>query len=90
AHVLILGSGTTGKANALELEKQSLARGHAVLVDDRDVSAGFKLKDADLLGMPWRIVCSDRHGEQVELTERRNGNTKIVPLAEALATMHQV
>jgi prolyl-tRNA synthetase len=28
-----------------------------VLLDDRDVSAGFKFKDADLIGIPLRITC---------------------------------
>lgn len=90
AHVIILGSGTVGTANALELEKQSVAKGREILVDNRDVSAGFKLKDADLLGMPWRIVCSERHGNNVELTERRTGETKIVSMHDALTAIHTV
>ena len=36
------------------------AAGVEVLLDDRDVRAGVKFKDADLIGIPLRIVISER------------------------------
>ncbi len=30
--------------------------GFEVLYDDRELSAGVKFKDADLIGVPWRVA----------------------------------
>jgi prolyl-tRNA synthetase len=51
-----------------------------VLWDDRKESAGVQLKDADLLGIPLRIVVSQRHvlDGKVELTWRETGETIVV------------
>jgi prolyl-tRNA synthetase len=51
-----------------------------VLYDDRDVRAGEKFADADLLGMPYQIIVSERSIESggVELKDRKSGETKIV------------
>lgn len=43
-----------------ELYGRLTANGVAVLYDDRDVRPGEKFADADLLGIPYRIVISDR------------------------------
>src|SRR5256885_11384609 len=37
-----------------------VAKGVDVLYDDRTVGAGFKFKDADLIGIPYRVVVGDR------------------------------
>jgi prolyl-tRNA synthetase len=59
----------------------------AVLLDDRSESAGVKLNDADLLGLPLRVTLGPRGlrrgGEQppyVEARPRAAGDTQIVPL----------
>ncbi len=36
------------------------AKGLAVLLDDRDCRAGVKFKDADLLGIPWRVTVGEK------------------------------
>ena len=48
---------------------------------------GIKFKDADLLGVPWRITVSPRALEKggVELRSRRTGVMEIVPLGEVVA-----
>lgn len=48
------------KDAAERLYKEAQDAGIEVLLDDREDSAGVKLKDADLLGIPWRIVVGDR------------------------------
>jgi len=51
-----------------------------VLFDDRDESAGVKFKDADLIGIPWRIQVGQKglaRGE-VELKSRRTGEIALV------------
>jgi prolyl-tRNA synthetase len=40
-----------------EIHEMLEKHGIEVLLDDRDVSAGFKFKDADLIGIPLRITC---------------------------------
>lgn len=45
---------------ALEIAKVLEASGADVLIDDRDQRPGFKFKDADLIGIPLRIVVSER------------------------------
>jgi len=42
------------------LEKQFTDAGIDVLVDDRDQRPGFKFKDADLIGIPLRVVIGER------------------------------
>jgi prolyl-tRNA synthetase len=44
--------------------------GIEVIYDDREVNPGNKLKDADLMGMPIRLVLSDKLGDKVELKRR--------------------
>jgi len=60
--------------------------GYEVLFDDRDkkTSPGVKFADMALIGIPHRVVVSDKglaNGE-VEYQERRSGETQSVPLAE--------
>lgn len=51
-----------------------------VLYDDRDLRAGEKFADSDLLGMPFQIVVSEKTVAQgkVELKDRKTGETKLV------------
>lgn len=52
---------------AEELYKNLLANGVEVLFDDRDVRPGEKFADADLMGIPLRVVISNRSLENNEL-----------------------
>ncbi|HSJ98837.1 MAG TPA: His/Gly/Thr/Pro-type tRNA ligase C-terminal domain-containing protein, partial [Myxococcota bacterium] len=61
-----------------------------VLLDDRDERPGVKFKDADLVGIPYRIVVGARGLEKkvVELKRRRDGQSRELPVdraAEAVA-----
>ena len=54
-----------------------------VLFDDReDVSAGEKFSDADLIGIPHRLVVSRRTGDKVEYKKRSSKEAKLVNLDE--------
>ncbi len=65
------------------------AAGHEVLLDDRPERAGVKFKDADLIGIPWRVVVGrGAAAGQVELVRRAGGERRELPaeqLAAALA-----
>jgi prolyl-tRNA synthetase len=56
AHIISLGADT----EASELYSMMLAAGIEVLLDDREAGAGSKLADADLIGIPYRIVVSPK------------------------------
>ena len=62
------------KEEAEKLEKQ-LQEKFEVLYDDRNVSAGVKLTDSELMGIPIRVVISPRSLEnrQAEITIRKTG-----------------
>jgi prolyl-tRNA synthetase len=48
-------------------------RGLDALLDDRDERPGVKFKDADLIGIPWRVVVGKKVAQgMVELVDRRN------------------
>lgn len=61
--------------------------GLEVLLDDRDERPGIKFKDVDLIGVPYRITIGKRFVQEgeVEVRSRRDGNTKSLPLNEAIA-----
>ncbi|HYK08383.1 MAG TPA: proline--tRNA ligase, partial [Candidatus Eisenbacteria bacterium] len=59
-------------------------KGIEVLFDDRDASAGQKFADADLLGMPVRLVVSEKTGDLVEWKERAEKHNELITLEEAL------
>ena len=72
----------TGEKLAAELE----AAGLDVLLDDRDERAGVKFKDADLVGIPYRINVGKKAATgQVELVTRATGASVDVALDEAAA-----
>ncbi len=77
---------TTGETLAAELDAAALD----VLLDDRDERAGVKFKDADLVGIPYRInVGKKAAGGQVELVTRATGTSEDVALADLLAIMKE-
>jgi len=61
-----------------------IEKGVDVLYDDRLDSAGIKFKDADLLGIPVRLVVSKKTGDRIEVKERSSKTTKLVDLKHLL------
>jgi prolyl-tRNA synthetase len=74
------------QATLAQLERDLEAAGLSVLIDDRADSAGIKFKDADLLGIPWRITVSPRALERggVELRSRATGAVEVVSASDVL------
>ncbi|MEB3195662.1 MAG: proline--tRNA ligase [Candidatus Sericytochromatia bacterium] len=78
-------------AAAQQLYDAALAAGLEVILDDREERAGVKFKDAELIGIPFRLTCGKGLAEgQVELAVRASGEKRDVPLAEAIATIQQL
>jgi len=61
-------------------------KGFETLLDDRDERAGIKFKDADLVGIPWRIVIGEKNLKEglVEIKERKTGTVDKVKVNEAV------
>ena len=84
-------------ANWAEAEQSGLAEqlylrlqeaGVDVLLDDRSERAGVKFKDADLIGIPWRVVVGRGAADgQVELVERSSCSKRDLPAIELLETL---
>jgi prolyl-tRNA synthetase len=68
------------------------AAGVEVLLDDRDERPGVKFKDADLIGIPLRIVVGSKNLAEgkVELKERRSGEMELLPMTEAVARVQEI
>ena len=69
-----------------ELYRALTSAGVDVLFDDRDERPGSKFKDADLIGIPLRLVVGSKNLAEgkVELKVRRGGEVTLLPLAEAV------
>ena len=62
-----------------------------VMLDDRDEKPGFKFKDADLIGFPFKVVVGKRADEGiVELKIRRTGETLEVSENEVIAKIKEL
>ncbi|MFA6305917.1 MAG: aminoacyl--tRNA ligase-related protein [Candidatus Gracilibacteria bacterium] len=85
-NLISLGNDEDVLKNAESLYEKLLGEGIEVLFDDRDATAGVKLKDSDLVGIPLRIVVSKRTLESkgVEWKERVNSESEIVPTASLI------
>ncbi len=70
-------------ASAEGLYEDLQAKGYEVLYDDRDERAGVKFNDADLLGLPVRVVISPRNLENNVVEIKRRRDTEAVQVAPA-------
>ena len=71
------------KQAAFDLYAQLKAMGIDVILDDRDERPGVKFKDADLIGIPWRITIGKKLAQGiVEVVERRGKVMSEIALAE--------
>jgi prolyl-tRNA synthetase len=72
--------------------KELTAGGADVLLDDRDARPGVKFKDADLIGIPVRVVVGERGLADgvVEIKRRTDEKPANVPLKEAVDTVREI
>lgn len=85
-HVVRLGADDDVVKAADKLYAELLKAGVEVLYDDRDMPAGAKFADADLMGVPVRITLSKRTlaEESVEWKRRKESEAKLVKLSEVV------
>lgn len=77
----LVGIGDEGLKQA-----EKLYKGHEeeVLFDDRDLRVGEKFADSELIGVPYRVVISDKTlaSDAVEVTNRATGKTTMAKIAK--------
>jgi prolyl-tRNA synthetase len=78
-HLIRLGKSDTVRAAADALYAELQAAGRQVLYDDREETAGVKFNDADLIGLPVRLLISERllAAGEVEIKPRGGEATKL-------------
>jgi len=66
--------------------------GTGVFLDDRDERPGFKLKDADLLGIPVRVAVSVRtlKEDSIEIRLRSDPDVRLIPINKAPEAIKEV
>ncbi len=73
-----------------KLYEDLTSAGLDVLLDDRDERAGVKFKDADLIGIPYRITVGKKVGDGlVELFDRRARQSEDVKIADVVARVRE-
>ena len=66
------------KGLAKDLYKRLHDNKNNILYDDRDIKAGEKFANADLIGIPWRAVLSEKTGKKIELKRRGGAAVKLI------------
>jgi prolyl-tRNA synthetase len=88
-HVIIVPIKYDGlvKETADKLEAELSSEGIEVLTDDRDERPGVKFNDADLIGIPYRIVIGEKNlnaeTPRVEIKHRSQKESRLVDLDKA-------
>jgi prolyl-tRNA synthetase len=72
------------KAGAKKIYDELIKKGIEVLWDDREIGAGAKFADADLIGIPVRLVVSEKTGDKIEWKERGKEETDLITLQEVI------
>ena len=76
-----------------QLYRALTEQGIETLFDDRaNVSAGFKFKDADLMGIPIQLIVGEKglKENKVEVKKRRSGERTLVVVEEAVDTLKKI
>lgn len=92
-HLLeITGGNEEIKIKTNEIYKKLKQEGIEVLYDDREIGAGEKLTDADLIGIPYRAIISDRSlaNGGIEIKKRIEEKERIISVEELIKEFKNV
>lgn len=90
--IMINDKGLRIKEKADKIYEELQRAGVEVLFDDRDVAPGAKFADADLIGVPVRLVVSERTlrsdsgqaGDKIEFKKRNSDKSELLSIEEVL------
>ena len=91
--VTIAGKSARVGEVAEDLYRQLVGAGVEVLFDDRkEISPGFKFKDADLLGIPYQLIVSEKNlaKGQFEVKERKSGERSFIEQSKIMDHIRQL
>jgi prolyl-tRNA synthetase len=88
-YLAVLGQNEDTRKTADELYEEVRGKGIEIIYDDRDTRPGEKFADADLLGIPYRVVVSDKlvAQEKYELKARIADEIELLSKSELLAKL---
>lgn len=89
-HIVSLNQDNLKVREASEsLEKKLEQSGVEVLYDERDESPGVKLADADMIGIPWRVIVSPKSiaSGGIELRRRDSDKPEVISISKFLKKM---
>ncbi|HEY3231443.1 MAG TPA: proline--tRNA ligase [Roseiflexaceae bacterium] len=91
AHLIRLGKGDAVRAAADALYAELQAAGVRTLYDDRDETAGVKFNDADLIGLPVRLLVGERGlAEGAVEVKRRGGEATKVARGQVITALRSM
>ncbi len=77
-----------GAKNAEEVYEKLTKAGIEVLWDERNAPAGAKFADADLIGIPVRLVISEKTGNKIEFKKRDSEKAELLDFDEVLGKIN--
>jgi prolyl-tRNA synthetase len=88
-HLVALGSSESVRQAADQIYADLSQAGVEALFDDRDLPAGEKLGDADLLGMPLRVIVSEKTlaAGKLEVKNRQTAEIRHLTFAELITEL---
>ncbi len=93
AVIVPINPGNPAVSEAAEwLHREALEAGLEVILDDREVSGGVKMKDADLVGFPIRILLSEKtlQKESVEFKLRTEAQPALLKTSEVITRLKKL
>ena len=90
-HLIALAGKSDEVKQASEKLYQKLVENNVeVLFDDRDLKAGEKFTDADLIGLPYRVIVSEKNLEsgEWEVKNRKTGEIRMLNTENLIKTVH--
>ena len=71
--------------NVDKIYSKLIKSGIEVFLDDRDLNPGIKFRDANLMGVPFQLVISDKvNDDSVELINRKNQKKEILKIDQII------
>ncbi len=92
-YLALIGKSEDIKAEGEELYQLLKTEGYEVVYDDRNSGAGFKFKDAELLGLPLTVVLGEKTFKasgELEIVERKSGKKSLVKKEELIKKIKEL
>jgi prolyl-tRNA synthetase len=81
--IVVIPATSSHKARAEQVYDELTGAGIDAIFDDRDVSFGVKVKDADLIGYPYQAIIGNRANDgRIEVKDRRHGEGQLLHVKE--------